>query len=218
MAMKAARGIASTLFCVIALLSAACGSGDGESSTEGGDEKCYSVAVNAKNDGTSACGPKVCEAGTYCLNTVGICDPGCPDEFHCTSGQTCDMASPTVNTNGVSIGICRAPNADEETACSDTTGSATTGSAGSATTAGAESTTDAPTSTTPTSTTGTPSNCSTRCIAKVMECDGGSEIAQACGDICETVTEDDIACLEAKTCVEIDTAWESGMKICNFGP
>ncbi|HZO13875.1 MAG TPA: hypothetical protein VFB62_11475 [Polyangiaceae bacterium] len=99
---------------------AACGGGSSETSDDdassstgsGTAAKCYDVAINDRNDGSSACGPVVCEGGQYCLSDAGICDPGCRNELECPRGQHCDLANAM---NG--IGLCRVPGPEHEVAC-----------------------------------------------------------------------------------------------------
>jgi hypothetical protein len=106
------------------LVVAACGGGDSEDddgSTGGGGgngtgEKCYDIPINDRNDGSSACGPNVCQGGTYCVSDVGICDPGCRSELECPRGEFCDLS----NAGGDLIGLCRVPGAEHEVACGTT--------------------------------------------------------------------------------------------------
>ena len=98
---------------------AACGgsseaSDDDESSStgSGNTDKCYDVPINVSNDGSSACGPNVCQGGQYCASDVGICDPGCRNELECPRGQHCDLSNAA---NG--IGLCRVPGPEHEVAC-----------------------------------------------------------------------------------------------------
>jgi hypothetical protein len=118
-----------TVFLACAALSTvACGddgsSGEGGSppSDDGGSNAgagpvCYDTDVNA-GDGDSACGPKVCAAGTYCLGP-GICDPGCQVTAECPTNQICDMS--TAGSTG--IGLCKTPGPEHEVPCNNNTGS-----------------------------------------------------------------------------------------------
>lgn len=107
------------VFCILALV--AC-SDDAETKDttsttgSGSGTKCYDVAVNETNDGSSACGPEVCPGGDYCVSDVGICDPGCRNELECPRGQTCDLSN--AGANG--IGLCRVPGPEHEVPCTTT--------------------------------------------------------------------------------------------------
>lgn len=93
------------------------GTGSGGSATNGPSGSgagpvCYDVEVNETGDGESACGSEVCEAGTYCLGSSGICDPGCRTTLGCARDEFCDMS----NAND-GIGLCKTPGKDHEVAC-----------------------------------------------------------------------------------------------------
>ena len=90
------------------------GAGDGT-----GGETCYSVMVNTINDGESACGIFVCTANQYCA-TGDFCDPGCVSELDCAKGQFCDLSNPSGLPGGQQVGLCRAPDASHEIACTPT--------------------------------------------------------------------------------------------------
>jgi hypothetical protein len=79
----------------------------------GNGAKCYDVAVNDRNDGSSACGPSVCKGGEYCASDVGICDPGCKSELECPRGQFCDLS----NAGAEAVGLCRVPGPEHEVPC-----------------------------------------------------------------------------------------------------
>lgn len=104
--------------------------GGGTDTAGGGDgtgaKTCYSVVVNETNDGTSACSIFVCEANQYCT-WADICEPGCVTELDCASGDFCDLSNATYDPSGQDVGLCRAPNASHEVAC---TGGNTTGPCG----------------------------------------------------------------------------------------
>lgn len=119
----------STIFLACAALSTfACanesGSGEGGGppdgdggSNAGAGPVCYDADVNTGN-GESACGPEICEGGSYCLG-AGICDPGCQITAECPTNELCDMS--TAGQTG--IGLCKSPGPDHEVPCGDTGGS-----------------------------------------------------------------------------------------------
>jgi hypothetical protein len=165
------------------------GGGTTGPATTGSGQQCYSVPVNETNDGRSACGPSTCDAGSYCYDSTGICDPGCLNELGCASGQTCDLSNPTPDLQDRPVGLCRAPNAAEETPCPSSTSSTSTGG----------------------------SDCQTRCMAKANECDAPASIASAqCSEICASATEEQVTCLEQSSCAELGEAWEQGDPICGI--
>jgi hypothetical protein len=64
--------------------------------------------TNTSTDGTVACGPTTCSAGTYCFDPnrtdfLGPCGSGCTSSKNCPMGQGCDLSDPA--TGGV--GVCR---------------------------------------------------------------------------------------------------------------
>jgi hypothetical protein len=160
--------------------------GSGPGST-GAGAVCYSVPVNTTNDGASACGPMTCTAGQYCLSNVGICDPGCINELTCGARQTCDTSNGTKNPNGDVVGLCRAPTSAETVPCQG----ASSSSGGS--------------------------DCQPRCLAKAASCGAPSDVAtQKCTELCATATEDQVTCLEGKSCMEIGDAFSHGTLICGL--
>lgn len=81
-------------------------------SGSGAGPVCYDVEVNTSGDGQSACGSEVCDAGTYCLGSSGICDPGCRSTLGCGRDEFCDLS----NAND-DIGLCKKPGEEHEVQC-----------------------------------------------------------------------------------------------------
>jgi len=97
------------------------GSGGGSATvgSTGAGAVCYDVPVNDATDGSAACGPEICGAGSYCFATVGICRPGCLSELDCAGGEECDLSNATPNENGDPVGLCARPGPEHEVPCSN---------------------------------------------------------------------------------------------------
>ncbi|MCA9621820.1 MAG: hypothetical protein KC731_22505 [Myxococcales bacterium] len=119
---------AAATFTTLLVLLAACdegaddgtgggGTGTGTGTGTGSGKVCYDVAINEVNDGSSACGPQICNAGTYCASDAGICDPGCVSELDCAQGQACDFSNGTSNGAGDLVGLCAVPGSEHEVPC-----------------------------------------------------------------------------------------------------
>lgn len=80
----------------------------GGAGNTGGTDPC-AAKLNTSTDGTSACGPVTCQAGEYCANATGFCNPGCLSELDCTGGQRCALENATKDNEGRDVGTCQAP-------------------------------------------------------------------------------------------------------------